>query len=76
LYGKCPGFVGALLLVDTKATRARSITVWESTAAMDSAAEQPHYTETMQELAGHFAAMPDVESWTLAASLFPPRRDD
>ena len=71
LYGSCPGFVGALLLFDGPRRNARSITVWECRADMDSAAEQPRYGETMQSLASHFVDAPDVETWRLGASLFP-----
>jgi quinol monooxygenase YgiN len=72
------GWRGAVMLVDRAAHRARSLTLWDSSAAMDAAAQEPGYREAMKGVAEHFAGPPESATYELGALLLPraPRELD
>ena len=70
IYEVSDGFVGSLLLFDDSNSTTRSITLWADKKAMDGVTSHPDYALTMGELASHFAAAPDSETWRVGASFF------
>ena len=70
IYEDSDGFVGSLLLFDQSNSNARSVTLWADQQAMDGVSSHPDYASTMGEVASHFAAAPDSETWRVGASFF------
>jgi heme-degrading monooxygenase HmoA len=61
------GFVSALLLVDRDASKAISITLWESEEALTNGEISPYYIEQLKKLAPFFAGMPQRESYEVTS---------
>ena len=71
LYTSVDGFLGALLLVNEQADTAQSLTLWESTAAMDAAGNSDAYRDTMQSIGALFLGAPETCTWKAAVVHLP-----
>ena len=72
IYEGADGFRGALLLLDRAASRAQSISLWESAAHFEAcAARDGAYAEAMTALGARFNGVPELQLWEHAASIPP-----